>query len=91
VVIYGHFVRALAQAPISTDDAGKYGSVKPAPIAGLPGLRAKLLPTGSVVSVPTEVLPTSTHSVEVFSTFGGTRYSHIQQNNCQGAYESCCC
>jgi hypothetical protein len=73
VVLYGHVVNALAHAPISTDEGGRYGSVKPAPIALLPGARAKLLPTGGVLSVPTEVVPTFTHPVEVFSRFGGTR------------------
>jgi hypothetical protein len=51
-LVYGHVVRALAHAPISTEEAGRYGSVKP--IAGLPGDSAKLVPTGGVVSVPTE-------------------------------------
>ena len=59
----------LEQAPISTDDAGRYGSVKPAPIALLPGARAKLLPTGGVVSVPTDYVPTSTQPIVVFSLF----------------------
>jgi len=58
---YGHVVSALAHAPISTDDAGKYGAVSPAPMAALPGASAKLLPTGGVLSVPTEVVPTLTH------------------------------
>jgi len=71
-LIYGHVVSALAHAPISTDEGGRYGSVKPAPIALLPGARAKLLSTGGVLSVPTDCVPTFTHPVEVFSIFGGT-------------------
>ena len=70
--IYGHVVSELAHASISTDDGGKYGSVKPAPIALLPGARAKLLPTGGVLPVPTEIVPTFTHPVSVFSMIGGT-------------------
>jgi len=72
MVLYGHVVSELAHAPISTDEGGRYDSVKPAPIALLPGARAKLLPTGGVLSVPTEVVPTFTHPVSVFSIFGGT-------------------
>src|SRR6516164_4306450 len=58
---YGQVVSTLAHAPRSTDDAGRYGFVTPAPIAGLPGDSAKLVPTGCVVSVPTEDVPTFTH------------------------------
>src|SRR6516164_11745927 len=55
--IYGQVVSALAHAPISTDEGGRYGSVKPAPTALLPGARAKLLPTGGMLSVPTDAVP----------------------------------
>ena len=71
--IYGQVVSSLGQAPRSTDDDGRYGSVKPAPIAELPGESAKLVPTGSVVSVPTELLPTSTQSGAFSWRLGGTR------------------
>ena len=64
-------MRELEHAPISTDDAGRYGSVKPAPIALLPGARAKLTPFGGVDSVPTELVPTFTHPGVVLSIFGG--------------------
>ena len=66
---YGHVVSALAHAPISTDEAGRYGSVRPAPIALLPEDSAKLVPTGGVVSVPTELVPTLTQPIVVFSLF----------------------
>src|SRR6516162_7467813 len=69
--IYGQVVSALAQAPRSTDDAGRYGFVTPAPIAGLPGDSAKLVPTGCVVSVPTEDVPTFTHSGDTLDRLGG--------------------
>ena len=70
-LIYGHVVSALAHAPISTEEAGRYGFVKPAPIALLPEDSAKLIPTGGVVSVPTELVPTLTHIGLVLSMFGG--------------------
>src|SRR6516165_6725078 len=73
-LIYGHVVSALAHAPISTEDDGRNGLVRPLPIAGLPGDSAKLVPTGGVVSVPTEDVPTLTHSGLVLSIFGGTGY-----------------
>ena len=68
---YGQIASELPQAPKSTDDAGRYGSVKPAPIALLPGASAKFVPTGGVLSVPTELVPTSTHNGEVESKLGG--------------------
>ena len=70
--IYGQLVRALEHAPTSTDCAGRYGSLNPAPMAGLPGASAKFVPTGGVDSVPTELVPTFTHPGLVFSMFGGT-------------------
>ena len=69
---YGQVASELAHAPKSTEDGGRYGLVSPLPMAALPGLSAKLVPTGGVVSVPTDDVPTLTQPGLVFSMFGGT-------------------
>jgi hypothetical protein len=70
-LIYGHVVSALVHAPISTDEAGRYGSARPARMALPPGCRAKLVPIVGVVPVPIELVPTFIHSGLVLSIFGG--------------------
>jgi len=41
------------------------------PMAALPGASAKLVPTGGVVSVPTELVPTLTQPGDTFAKLGG--------------------
>src|SRR6516164_7176266 len=77
---YGQVASELAQAPKSTEDDGRYGLVRPLPIAGLPGDSAKLVPTGGVDSVPTELVPTLTQPGLVLSMFGGVGYVPVVTN-----------